>query len=361
MIYKYIVYKTTNKINNKIYIGVHKTKDSTKFDGYIGCGIYINQPHTYKNPKTKFQWAVFKYGAENFSRETIKVFNTSEEAYLLESQLVNKEYLKREDIYNMVLGGESGCLQSQKLKVFQYDHLGNYIAEYESFADAAASLDCDYTLISYAVRKKFKAKNYFWSLNKVSKLDLSSFNIGNNHAVKIYCYDKDGNFLKEFKTQAEASKELNISPSAIKNGRLHGILVHSLYYFCSIKADIFEDAFTSYIYSRPVYLYNNKSGELIEEFSSQFEAEIKYPDSNITKILNTSKTDINNNLWKDIKCDNCFNINKKRKVGKYTLEGVLVCEYKSATEASSINGTSVWKVLSGTNKTHKGYVYKYIS
>lgn len=29
---KYIVYKTTNKINNKIYIGVHKTK-STK--GYV--------------------------------------------------------------------------------------------------------------------------------------------------------------------------------------------------------------------------------------------------------------------------------------------------------------------------------------
>ena len=37
--YKYIVYKTTNKINNYIYIGVHRTKDDID-DGYIGCGLY---------------------------------------------------------------------------------------------------------------------------------------------------------------------------------------------------------------------------------------------------------------------------------------------------------------------------------
>ena len=48
---KYIVYLTTNKINNKIYIGVHKT-DPTQFDGYIGCGAYINKPNTYNKGKT---------------------------------------------------------------------------------------------------------------------------------------------------------------------------------------------------------------------------------------------------------------------------------------------------------------------
>lgn len=35
---KYIVYQTTNKINNKIYIGVHGIENE-KFDGYLGCGV----------------------------------------------------------------------------------------------------------------------------------------------------------------------------------------------------------------------------------------------------------------------------------------------------------------------------------
>ena len=31
---KYIVYKTTNLVNNYIYIGVHKTNTPYEFDGY---------------------------------------------------------------------------------------------------------------------------------------------------------------------------------------------------------------------------------------------------------------------------------------------------------------------------------------
>ena len=50
--WKYIVYCTVNIVNNKIYVGVHKTKDASKFDGYIGNGVYVSQPYTYKYSKT---------------------------------------------------------------------------------------------------------------------------------------------------------------------------------------------------------------------------------------------------------------------------------------------------------------------
>jgi hypothetical protein len=52
--WQYIVYETTNLVNNKIYIGVHKTSDYTKFDGYLGNGIYVTQPYTYQYAKTAF-------------------------------------------------------------------------------------------------------------------------------------------------------------------------------------------------------------------------------------------------------------------------------------------------------------------
>ena len=65
---KHCVYMHKNKINNKIYIGVHQTKDVNVFDGYIGCGVYINRPASYKKSKTPFQHAVNKYGIDKFKQ-----------------------------------------------------------------------------------------------------------------------------------------------------------------------------------------------------------------------------------------------------------------------------------------------------
>ena len=43
----HIVYLTLNKVNNKLYIGVHQTNE-LEFDGYLGNGIYVDSPKTYK-------------------------------------------------------------------------------------------------------------------------------------------------------------------------------------------------------------------------------------------------------------------------------------------------------------------------
>ncbi len=97
---KYIVYCTVNKINNKIYIGVHKTEDPDKWDHYLGCGCFDNSPKSYNKRDTAFCCAVAKYGPKNFIRLTIKVFETIEEALDLESKIVTMTFLKRKDVYN---------------------------------------------------------------------------------------------------------------------------------------------------------------------------------------------------------------------------------------------------------------------
>lgn len=48
---KYIVYKTTCLVNNKIYIGVHQTYNPDIFDGYLGRGLYKNHTKYIKNPE----------------------------------------------------------------------------------------------------------------------------------------------------------------------------------------------------------------------------------------------------------------------------------------------------------------------
>lgn len=86
----YIVYKITNLVNNKEYIGYHSTNNLD--DGYMGSGKLIIK-------------AIEKYGKENFKKEILFVYDNKEEAELKEAELVNDEYRKREDTYNITIGG----------------------------------------------------------------------------------------------------------------------------------------------------------------------------------------------------------------------------------------------------------------
>lgn len=90
---KYTIYKITNKINSKIYIGKHQTKDIN--DGYMGSGKLLRR-------------AQEKYGIDNFSKDILHVFNTEEEMNAKEKELVTEEFCLREDTYNICVGGLGG-------------------------------------------------------------------------------------------------------------------------------------------------------------------------------------------------------------------------------------------------------------
>jgi len=103
---KFLIYKITNTINHKTYIGLHSTFNIK--DSYMGSGTNICN-------------AIKKYGKENFIKEILFVFDNKDEMCEMEANLVNKDYIKRKDTYNIILGGGIGTLNTTTVK----DEYGN--------------------------------------------------------------------------------------------------------------------------------------------------------------------------------------------------------------------------------------------
>ena len=212
---KYIVYQTVCKVNNKIYIGVHCTNNPDGFDGYIGCGVRINCPASYNNPKTPFQYAVKKYGTSNFIRTTLAKFDTEQEAYNLEKQIVNKEFLEREDVYNLVEGGKFSIVP--KNKIYMYDLEGNFEKEFEGVNEAVRFINPNHdhkggSHITRAIKQGHQYHGHQFSYEKVEKLKNLTLHRSMNSVEKPYTggkvgkYDDNGNLLEIYETMTDCVK-----------------------------------------------------------------------------------------------------------------------------------------------------------
>jgi len=91
--YYYTIYQITNKINGKIYIGSHKTKNLN--DNYMGSGKYLTH-------------AINKYGVENFKKQILHIYDNPDDMYAKEAELVNADFLAEANTYNLRIGGFGG-------------------------------------------------------------------------------------------------------------------------------------------------------------------------------------------------------------------------------------------------------------
>ena len=93
---KYTIYKITNITNGKIYIGSHITTNLD--DGYMGSGSNIKLD-------------IKKYGLANFKKDILFVFENKEDMINKEIEIVNEEFIEREDTYNIIKGGGFFCTE----------------------------------------------------------------------------------------------------------------------------------------------------------------------------------------------------------------------------------------------------------
>lgn len=208
---KYIVYLTTNKVNNKIYIGVHSTEDPNTFCGYIGCGVNIKSPKSYMNGGTLFQRAVKKYGINNFYRQTLHVFDTLEKALEMEKLLVDIDFIERTDTYNMVIGG--GMPPDLSKSVFQFDLNGNLIKKWKNQVEITTFYDCYNDMMWHCIKEKRSFLDFYWAHTET--INVSEYRLSRTKC--IYQYNTEGHLLKVFDNVKDASLKLDIDKNRIIN------------------------------------------------------------------------------------------------------------------------------------------------
>ena len=180
-----IIYKTTNIINGKIYIG----KDEKNNPKYLGSGTIL-------------KLAIKKYGKENFKKEILEYCNNREFLCILEIYWIEKLQSKNPKIgYNIKNGGNGG-----------YTYIDNEEIKYKiskNHADISGEKNpmfgkkhTDESRLKMSINtKKCYEKNphLIDKLKKMRKKLSKGRKNPNYNPTPILQYDKNMNFIKEWK------------------------------------------------------------------------------------------------------------------------------------------------------------------
>ena len=358
---KFIVYCTTNIVNKKIYIGVHKTENPDKFDGYLGCSVRATQPSTYMNPKTAFQYAVKKYGTDKFSRSILYVYDTAEEAFNKEKELVTTEFIKLDTNYNMIEGG--GEYRPTE-PVNQFDKNGVLVKHWNTLTDASEFFVCPEKSIKNAIYYREALFDYFWS--KEDSIDISIYSKGTSRKP-VYKYLKSGKLIREYKSLYEASKYENMSASSLTTAIKGNSLVNKEFYYSFTLYDEFIATPKKSLRGKKFYIYTLE-GEYIKTIENSKEL-MKFMEvkswSSIWDVINRR-----NGVYKTFqiktefsdKIDPVKNTSLSKQVDVYTKTGEFIKTCESVQKAAKEFGAKascINRVLRGIANTTAGYVFKF--
>jgi len=319
-----VIYKLTNTINSKSYIG--QTINFTKrMNEHRRSAINGEDYYLYR--------AMKKYGLDAFKIDIIIRCNNIAELNTFECYYINKyNTFNKHFGYNSTSGGGgcSGHKQSENTinsrvrknnkAVLQYDLNGNFIKAWKSIRCAAEKLGLDRPNISNCCNgKKVKQVGGFvWRLKSdgfKKKLDI---NLIRNTLLKpkaVLQYDLDGDLIKGYSSITKASQDTGLSATLILNN-------------CEGKTRLPKEFLWRYI-DDPLEKQN------VPEY-----------------IKRTPSKDNINKLKKAV----------SKPTIQYDLEGNFIKEYPSAMKAAKIIGIhyeGIYKVCRGKQKTAGGFKWGY--
>lgn len=143
------IYKITNLINNKIYIGL-STKTVEESTNYYGSGVNIIK-------------AIKKYGKDNFEKEILLECDTLEELRNHEIKLIAEYNSTDRNVgYNISPGGDINS-DKQRVCIYKYSIEGELIRYFDTIEDAI-KLYGDTELYRNSVRDNRPIKGFWYSV-----------------------------------------------------------------------------------------------------------------------------------------------------------------------------------------------------
>lgn len=205
---KWCIYKHTNIINGKPYIGITSLKPSLRWrsngEGYKHCRYFYN--------------AIQKYGWDNFSHEIIETNLTKEDACKKEVEYIKLFNSQIPNGYNIDEGGSSGSKCKKSILAISKNKTKKY--EFDSIVDASIFFNCCPSSISKALSRNGTCMDYIF----VYKDDIDSGKIIIENILKsyksckkcVYQYDfTTHEYIKKYESLSEASVKTNTNRSDI--------------------------------------------------------------------------------------------------------------------------------------------------
>lgn len=195
---RYYVYKVTNKINGKIYIG-------RSLDFFRRIAQHCKESEVNNQP---LHLDFKEYGIQNFTWEVLCIVDTKEEADKYERQYILEYNCVEPFGYNKTLGGTGG-VQSANRHIICFTKDGEIVKKYESASQAAQDgffihgvIDCCEHKATRCHDNVFMYEDEYIEKGFIRKAkDTSAC-----YRPVIQC-DLNGNKIAEFKSVVEASRE----------------------------------------------------------------------------------------------------------------------------------------------------------
>lgn len=250
------IYLTINLVNNKKYIG-QSCKESQLSKYYLGSGSYISK-------------AIKKYGKNNFTKIILKDNIASNlELDYWEIYFISKfDAYHSTDYYNATIGGKQGICWTEisnekriEITTKISDSVKKYYLNLSLYDKLKFSNACKISKLCYSNNIKLNYFNYFNSVvldeetyrdiqfkikrNKIYFLEwinslsethrekffskyleikmLNKTNSSSKLKKKIYQFDRDGVFIKQFNSLEEATIELKLSSKGNLTSAAQGI------------------------------------------------------------------------------------------------------------------------------------------